>query len=244
MSSAQPGSRSPISLLSIAMPVYNEEAAIEQVIRDHVAVLGRLGDVVPRWEIVCVDDGSKDTTPAILKRLQGEFPQLRVVRQENQGIYAAVTKAYQTTRGSHIFNTGSDGQWPAENLEIMLPKLLDGADLVMGVRTNRREVYTISRRFVSRCFNLLPRILFGVAIEDAGSIKIGVRKVFEFPLKSRSVFFEAERIIVASRAGCRVDFVPIRFLTRSGGKATGASWKNIYRSVRDLFLCLRVYGFR
>src|SRR5262249_23731309 len=139
-SSSQSGSRSSIRLLSIAMPVYNEAAAIEQVIRDHVAVLEQLGDVVPEWEIVCVDDGSKDASPAILKGLQGEFPRLRVVRQENQGICAAVTKAYQTTRGSHIYNTGSDGQWPAENLQIMLPKLLEGADLVMGVRTNRREV--------------------------------------------------------------------------------------------------------
>lgn len=231
-------------MLSVAMPVYNEQASIEQVIRDHVAELERLRGVVPDWEIVCVDDGSRDESPAILKRLQAEFPRLRVVHQENQGIYAAFTRAFEESRGTHIFSTGSDGQWPAENLGILTTTLLAGADLVIGERTNRREVYSLARRIVSRCFNQLPRALFGVAIVDAGSTKLGIRKVFLFPLKSRSVFFEAERIILASRSGCRVAFVPIHFQTRTGGKATGASWRNIRDAVRDMFVCLRAYGFR
>ena len=63
-------------------------------------------------------------------------------------------------------------------------------------------------------------------------------------LVSKSPFFEAERIVRASREGYRVDFVPIRFAARTGGKATGGSWKNIRDSLRDLPRCLVVYGVR
>jgi polyisoprenyl-phosphate glycosyltransferase len=231
-------------MLSITMPVYNEQASIAQVVLDHAQAAGQLGSALADWEIVCVDDGSRDRTPEILRELQKKVPRLRVVRQENQGIFGAITRGYQEARGSHIFATGSDGQWPAENLELLLRPALAGADLVIGVRSNRREVYTPARRIVSKAFNLLPRILFGVRVEDAGSNKLGVREVFEYPLISRSVFFEAERIILAQRNGRRVEFVPIRFLSRTGGKAMGASWKNLRHSVLDLFRCLWKYGFR
>jgi glycosyltransferase involved in cell wall biosynthesis len=234
----------PVRMLSVAMPVYNEQATIESVVLEHVEVLERLGSAVPEWEIVCVDDGSKDRTPEILLELQKRVPQLRVIRQANQGIFGAVARVYQEARGSHIFATASDGQWPAKNLELLLQPVLSGADLVIGVRSNKGEVYTPARRLISMAYNLLPRILFGVRVEDAGSTKLGVREVFQYELISRSVFFEAERIILAHRRGCRVEFVPIRFLTRSAGKAMGASWKNLRSSMADLLRCLGKYGFR
>jgi glycosyltransferase involved in cell wall biosynthesis len=231
-------------MLTVAMAAYNEEAAIERVVLEHVEVLNRIGTAAPEWEIVCVDDGSQDRTPEILRGLQARIPRLRVIRQENRGIFGAFTRAYREARGSHIFVTGSDGQWPAENLETMLPLLLSGAEVVVGVRTNRRDVYTPARRAISTLFNRLPRLLFGVRVEDAGGTKLGVRRVFEYKLISSSPFFEAERLILAQRQGLRVEFVPIRFLARSGGKAAGASFKNVYRSAKDLVRCVTAYGFR
>lgn len=233
-----------IRMLTVTLPVYNEEAAIERVVLDHADVLNRVGAVVPEWEIVCVDDGSKDRTAEILRGLQARIPQLRVIRQENRGIFGAFTRAYQEAHGSHIFMTGSDGQWPAENLETMLPFLLAGAAVVVGVRTNRQDVYTLARRVISALFNRLPQLLFGVRVEDAGSTKLGIRQVFDYKLISSSPFFEAERLILAHRRGLRIEFVPIRFLARSGGKAAGASFKNIYTSVKDVVRCLTAYGFR
>jgi glycosyltransferase involved in cell wall biosynthesis len=233
-----------LELLSVVMPAFNEEASIERVILDHVRVLNMLAAWAPRWEIVCVDDGSQDRTPELLRSLQLQVPQLRVIRQHNQGIFAAVTRAYREAQGSHIFSTGSDGQWPPENLEPMLARVREGADLVIGVRTNRREVYSFARRIVSLGFSLFPRLLFGVSVQDAGSIKMGRREVFQFDLISSSPFFEAERIVKASRAGLRVEFVPIRFLTRTGGRERGASAKNVFTSLCDLARCVRTYGLR
>src|ERR1017187_7326545 len=128
----------PVSILSVTMPVYNEQATIERVVLDHVEVLARLGSTVAEWEIVCVDDGSKDRTAEILRDLEKRVPQLRVIRQENQGIFGAVMRAYREARGSHFFVTGSDGQWPAGNLELLLRPALSGADLVVGRSEERR----------------------------------------------------------------------------------------------------------
>ena len=130
------------------------------------------------------------------------------------------------------------------NLEAMLDPLLAGANLVVGVRTNRHEIYTVPRRIVSYFFNKLPRLLFGIAIYDAGSVKLGNRAIFQFELVSRSPFSEAERLIKAVRLGYRVVFVPIRSIPRVAGKGHGSSWKNIRASVLDMFRCLRVYPIR
>ncbi len=231
-------------LLSIVMPAWNEEAAIENVVREHADLLEIMGGSVPPWEIVVVDDGSTDQTAALLDSLQGSISRLRVIRQENQGIFGAFNRAYKEARGSYIYSTGSDGQWPAGNLIRMLEALNGGADLVIGVRINRRTVYSPVRRLISWAFNGIPRLLFGVPVHDAGSVKLGRAEAFRFDLISRSPFFEAERIIRAQRAGMKVAFVPIAFRGRRGGHASGASWANIRRSLSDVARCATVYSFR
>jgi glycosyltransferase involved in cell wall biosynthesis len=234
-----------LNLLSVVMPVYNEEAVIEDVVLQHVGILERLSRLAPNWEVVCVDDGSTDGTPAALSGLAARVPQLRVVRhQTNQGIFASFRDGYREARGSHIYSTGSDGQWPAENLALLLPRLASGAALVVGVRTNRREVYSHGRRVVSFAFNFLPALLLGTQTHDAGSVKLGIREVFATDLISHSPFVEAERILKASRSGHRVDFVPIQFVNRRAGKAKGASLKNVSSAALDLLRCVKAYGFR
>lgn len=231
-------------VLSVVMPAYNEEANIEQVILEHWQVLESIRGIVD-WEIVCLDDGSVDQTPKILERLARHNGKLRVIRHpKNRGIYESFAHLFQAARGTHVYATAADGQWPATNLVRMLPSATAGSDLVVGVRLNRREVYGLQRRLVSSTFNLLPRLLFGVNTVDAGSIKLGVHGVFALDLISQSPFVEAERIVKAQRSGYRVDFVPIEFLPRSGGKATGAKWSNIVASARDCIRCAGAYRLR
>jgi glycosyltransferase involved in cell wall biosynthesis len=234
----------PPMFISVVLPAYNEEASIEAVIWDHFRALTSLQDVVRDWEIVCVDDASTDRTPEILMRVAAYSDRIKVVRhEENKGIYCSFADGFDAAHGTHIYATASDGQWPAENLRRLLTPALTGAELVVGVRTNRREIYTPGRQFVSFMFNLLPRIAFRVRTTDAGSVKLGVREVFTLDLVSHSPFAEAERIIRACRGGCKVEFVPILFNARNGGKESGAKWGNIFASVRDCLRCIRTYGF-
>jgi len=230
----------PPIFLSIVMPAYNEQPDIEAVIREHVEAVTKLADSLDDWEIVCLDDGSQDSTAAVIEQLSQQTNKIRLVRHaENKGIYQSQTDLYLNSRGSHIYSTGADGQWPASNLLKMFGVLQTGADLVIGVRQNRNAVYGLRRRIVSQALNLLPKMLFGVATRDAGSVKLGAREVFTCDVISRSPFAEAERIIRAHKRGYRVEFVPINFLPRTHGKAKGATLRNVIASLRD---CFRLVG--
>jgi polyisoprenyl-phosphate glycosyltransferase len=227
--------------LSVVMPVYNEEATVERAVGEHVRVLERLKQC--DWEILCVDDASIDASADILERLSRADSRVRLLRhRENRGIYESFDDLFRNARGTYIYMTASDGQWPAENLERMFPLLGKGADLIVGVRQNRSEVYGLKRQAISYAYNFLPRLLFGVKTADAGSVKLGRSEIFRLNLISRSPFAEAERIIRAREYGYRVEFVPIRFQPRGGGKENGAKWSNIKGSLRDLYRCWQVYG--
>jgi glycosyltransferase involved in cell wall biosynthesis len=230
--------------LSVIMPAYNEEASIEQVVLEHAEVLRGLGDTIADWEIVCLDDASTDSTGLILERLAAREPHLRVIRNAtNGGIFAGFARLALAAKGTHIYMTASDGQWPATNLKRMLDHGLTAkADLVVGVRTTKSDVYTLKRRIVSAGFNLVSPLVFGVRTHDAGSVKFGLRELFIFPLVSRGPFTEAERIIRATRAGFKIAFVPIEFGSRHGGVETGARWANVAAGLRDCFAYARAYG--
>lgn len=227
--------------LSVVMPAYNEEHSIQSVIEEHLSVLAQIPEA-SAWEIVCVDDASQDATAATLAQLRDRIPRLIVERHAvNQGIYGSFRDGYLRAQGRYIYATGSDGQWPAENLLLLFDALRRGADLVVGVRSNRQAVYTPARRVISFLFNYLSRLLFRVPVRDAGSVKLGIREIFTADLLSRSVFVEAERIIHAQRAGYKVEFVPIEFRPRLGGKATGARITNVLSASLDLLRCLVHY---
>ncbi|HVP37709.1 MAG TPA: glycosyltransferase family 2 protein [Candidatus Saccharimonadales bacterium] len=242
---SQPNSPEPM-FLSVVMPAYNEAGSLEAVIEDHLRVIRGLPGAVTDWEIVVIDDASTDDTPRILAELARREPRLRVERHPaNQGIFRSFEDAHRTARGTHVFSTGSDGQWPAENLARLFQVLrASGADLVCGVRPDRFRTYTPWRRFISASFALLPRLLFQVEVRDPGSIKLGRREVFQMELRSRSVFNEAERIIVACRRGLRVEFAPVEFLPRRTGKALGAKMSNVVGSARDCLRCFWFYRVR
>lgn len=219
--------------LSVVMPVYNEEEALPAVLDE---ALRSLEGADYRWEILLVNDASKDRSPNILDAYQKAHPDnVRVLHHaQNQGIAAACQTLYANARGNYVFINGSDAQWrTAEVLRMMA--LRDRFDLIVGRR--RRKHYDWRRMVVSTAFNFLPVVLFGVRTYDAGSIKLFRREVLELPLVSQGVFREAERIIRASDAGYRIGVIDVDHFNRQGGVATGARLSVIRRSLRDLAQC-------
>jgi len=222
--------------LSVVIPAFNEEASLEGVVCAHLRVLKAIESELVDWEIVCLDDASTDQTATILEGLAQKEQRIRVIRHSsNQGIYASFHDLFHAAKGTHIFQTAADDQWPAENLTRLFRAMVKGQyDLVIGVRENRREIYSRWRQILSFMFNWLPEVLFHVRTADANSIKMGVKKIFTLDLLSKSFFAEVERIIEAKRMGCRVGYERIEFLQRSGGKPSGAKWVNILTTLRDL----------
>jgi dolichol-phosphate mannosyltransferase len=229
---------SPVALLlTIAMACLNEEAALESTVRESLAVLDRLraerGGA--DGEVVVVDDGSTDGSPAILARLAAADPRLRVVRHPNNlGIAAFNPRMMSEARGEWVHFISSDGEFdPAEALRFL--DLADelGADAVLGFRQGKR--YTPYRRVVSWSFNALTYVCFGERFHDIGSMRLLRRALFQpIPVFSRSAFVNAERLLAGRRRGAVIVEVPIEHRPRRGGVARGARPRKVVEAVRDL----------
>ena len=222
--------------VSICAPAYDEEQAIEGFLDDcWDALEGDGARARLDYELLVVDDGSRDGTLARLERRARDWPRLRVLEHgENKGIAAAWRTLYLAASKRYAFLIGSDGQWRCADLWPMLDAYRRGADVVIGVRRDKRAVYTPARRLLSAGYRLATRALFGVDLRDAGSLKLAPREVFAVDLVSDSVFADAERMLRAVRAGMRLDFVPCAFHPRRGGVATGARPAVVARAARDL----------
>ncbi len=229
--------------LSIVIPAYNEESNIQAVVQEHALAAQDLQSegFLERWELLCLNDASSDGTLHVLKQLQANIPQLRLMTHaQNQGIYMSFRDLFLAAQQEYIYVTGGDGQWPAENLKCLCRKLAETqSDLVVGVRRNRWQVYGFWRNILSYGFNLIPALFFRCPTLDANGIKLGKSVLFRLPLKSQSYFSEIERILEARRGKYKIVFEDIIFLPRPKGKARGAQWKYILATLRDFFKYLK-----
>jgi glycosyltransferase involved in cell wall biosynthesis len=219
-----------IESLSIVVPAYNEAACIEATVADAL----RVGAIVtPRLEVIVCNDGSRDQTGAILERLALRDPRLRVLdRRKNRGIEASIRALYACAHHEWIFLNSADRQAPMEILIPMAEAAARGADLVLGVRSNKAAVYTPYRRAISWSFDAIVRAL-GAPEGDPGSIKLGRRALLDVPVVATGVFSEGERVVRAARAGAKVASVPVEFRARESGKATGARRDVVARAAID-----------
>jgi hypothetical protein len=131
-----------------------------------------------------------------------------------------------------VFLNSADRQWPMAMLAPMAAAVVAGADFVVGVRANKREVYTVYRRVISWGYERVVRAL-GAPGGDPGSIKLARRELLHCPVAARGVFAEGERVIRAARGGARVVEVPVEFHRRSAGQATGARRDVVVRAMLD-----------
>ena len=183
--------------------------------------------------LVC-DDASTDETPSILRAIAEAEPRLRVLRRnQNRGIEASIRALYAESRCAWVFLNSADGQWPMEALEPMAAAVEAGADLVIGIRSNKREVYSAYRRLLSRAFQWAVGLL-GAPGTDPGSIKLGRHALLHAAVVSHGVFSEGERVIRAARSGARIAEVVVPFRRRGAGVATGARGTIVVRAATDL----------
>jgi dolichol-phosphate mannosyltransferase len=217
--------------LSIVIPVYNEEKNIRAVLDEHIT---RLKDF-PHWEIVCLDDASTDGSWALLEAYANHERRLRLLRHEtNQGISPSFQRLFEEARGDYIYLTAGDGQWPAENLTRLLKTYEETkADLVIGVRQGRGQVYGVGRRILSYGFNYLAKVFLRVNVEDANGIKLGRKEIFTIEVGSKSFFSEIERLAAAYKKGYHIVHAPVIFLPRQHGVPQGARLKNIAGTLKD-----------
>ncbi len=204
--------------LSIVLPAYNEEGNIERVVRDAAAAAA---DLAPPYEIVVVDDGSRDRTADILAGLAAEMDgRLRVVRHAaNEGYGAALRDGFRATTGELVFYTDSDNQFDLRELAGILP-LMKEVDAVLGYRVGRQDPWL--RRAVSGGFNRLSSAALGMSVRDLNcSFKLFRGDLIRaLPIDSTDFFVDTEIVARLHRAGWRYVQQGVRHYPRTAGRST------------------------
>ena len=217
--------------ISAVLPAYNEEEVIAASVAAMVAALEGLG---ADYEVIVVDDGSRDRTAAIVAGLGRENPRVRLVsHRRNRGYGAALWTGFTSATRDLVFLTDGDKQFDVAELRDFLP-LLDGADLVIGYRHPRAD--PLIRRLNGWGWNTLVTVLFGYTARDVDcAFKLFPRALLtELNVTSTAHTFSPELIVKARRAGYRVAEVRVTHLPRSAGEAKGSRPDAIVRSLYEL----------
>jgi glycosyltransferase involved in cell wall biosynthesis len=201
-------------VLSVVVPVRNEERSVELLYDEVQAALDPLGG---EWEAVLVDDGSTDGSFAALTRLHSRAPNVRVVRlRRNFGKAAALSAGFRQSRGDVIVTLDADGQDDPAEIPRLLAKLDEGFDLVSGWKTKRRDPWR--RRLLSRIFNSVTGRISGIRLHDMNS---GLKAYRAEVVRGMPLYGELHRFIpvLAHYRGFRVAEVPVNHRAREYGRS-------------------------
>src|SRR5437879_8377799 len=152
------------SSISAVLPAYNEEAIIEHTVRHVADVLSQLAN---DFEVIVTNDGSRDSTGAVLADLQRREPDLHlqiVTHEHNRGYGAAVASGFDAARKDLVFLTDGDKQFDVAELREFLPAMDGQTDLVIGWRRNRAD--PLMRKLNALGWKFLVNLLFGYTARD------------------------------------------------------------------------------
>jgi glycosyltransferase involved in cell wall biosynthesis len=225
-----------ISELSVFLPAYNEEGNVEKTVTATKSVISK---IAKKWEIIIVDDGSKDRTGKIADKLSaasgGKI--LTVHNKPNRGYGGALKSGFEASKYEWIAFMDIDGQFDFSEITTFIKKQRETkADLVLGIRKKRadsfiRKVYTLIWSVV------LPRIMFGMNVTDYScGFKMIRKKVYQKvqPLLGEEKVTQIEMLVKAQRLGYKFTEVKVNHYPREFGKQTGANLKVIAKSIVDL----------
>ncbi|HTY17711.1 MAG TPA: glycosyltransferase family 2 protein [Myxococcota bacterium] len=222
--------------LSLVFPVFDEEENVGPLLEAALALAPRLAAT---FEIVVVDDGSRDRSAAIVEALCRSDPRVRLLRHPaNRGYGAALRSGLRAARGELVFFSDADLQFDLAELAALLAHT-GACDLVVGYRAPRRDPWR--RRALAFGHRLVVRALFGLAVRDIDcAFKVFRRPVLEaLPLASIGAFVNTELLLRARQAGFRIREVPVTHRPRVAGRSKGATLRVIARALVELLVLYR-----
>jgi glycosyltransferase involved in cell wall biosynthesis len=201
-------------VISVVVPLLDEERSLEMLHEEIVAALDPLDD---RYEIVFVDDGSSDGSMEVLTRLVDETTNVVVVHlRRNFGKAAALQAGFLEARGDVVVTMDADLQDDPAEIPRLLAKLDEGFDLVSGWKEQRSDPFL--RRLFSRVFNWTTRVVSGVRLHD---VNCGLKAYRAEVLQGMRIYGELHRFvpILASYRGFRIAEIPVNHRARPHGSS-------------------------
>lgn len=227
----------PISV-SLVIPVFNDAKSIYKQLR---ACLGIMDKFCKTYGVIVSNDASYDSTRDILENNFRKIKQVTIFNQsKNLGISRNIRFLYEKARFDYVLLFSVDGAWNTNDIGRLINAAYDShADIVIGER--QKKAYSLSRIIISSIYNSLSHILFGVKTYDAGSIKIFKKGLFmKLNIQSKSVFFETEMIIKATKRLYKTHRIHVTHKAISKRKS-GVNKTLIFSSFLDM-LRLRLRG--
>ena len=226
--------------LYIIIPAYNEQENIEKITREWHEIAA---DVSSDSKLVIIDDGSKDNTYQLSKKLQDQLPQLEVFTKENSGHGATLLYGYNYALregADYIFQTDSDGQTLPDEFWKFWEKRNE-VDVLIGYRNHREDGF--SRVIVTKVLKLVLYIIFGLNVTDANTpFRLMKRELLEQYIKCVPENFNLSNVMLTVlflHNQENVEFLPITFRQRAGGENSINLKKIIkigWQAVKDFYV--------
>jgi glycosyltransferase involved in cell wall biosynthesis len=222
--------------LTFFFPAYNEEENVDETVRRALDEIGPL--VNGSIEVLVVDDGSTDRTPELADALAAADARVRVHHQANRGYGGALRAGFANASGELICFSDGDLQFDLREMSRLLSRLEEPGgkpvDVAIGFRIKRRD--PPHRIFIAKTYNAIVSVLFGLRVRDIDcAMKLFRREVFDgLRLETDSPFLSAELLIKLRARGERIAQVGVNHYPRAAGTNTGASFRKILRTFRDI----------
>jgi len=235
-----------VARLSYFFPAHNEEANVRELVAEALEALPALAEV---FEIIVVNDGSRDATGAIADELAAANPGVvrAVHHPTNLGYGAALLSGFRAAGHELVAFTDGDRQFRVADLGRLTARLgeADRADVVVGYRIKRAD--PLIRTIYARLYRFANRVWFGLKVRDVDcACKLFRREALAgIAVESGGAFFSAELLIKLNAAGRSIAEVGVPHHPRTAGSPTGAKPSVILRAVRDFWsLRLRLWSNR
>ena len=225
--------------LSVVVPLFNEEESVAPLVE---AVRSALSDQ-DSWELVLVDDGSRDATVSIAAAIAETDARVRLVPlARNYGQTAAMQAGFDHARGDVVVSMDGDLQNDPVDIPRLVAKLREGYDLVSGYRAGRQDKL-ITRKVPSWVANRLIRRITGVAIRDNGCSLKAYRRDLLDRVRLYSEMHRFIPAVAAATAGARIAEIPVRHHPRRFGHSKyGLS--RVLKVLADLLVIKMIRSFR
>jgi len=209
--------------LSVVIPAYNEEKNIKKIIELTISSLDGFD-----YEIVVVDDGSKDRTVSILKELMKKYEMIRLVKHSvNKGYADALRTGFNSCNGKYITFIDADLQNHPADIPRLFKWVDKGYDIVIGWRKNRQD--NLTRLIISRSWNALCHLLFNIPFPDInGKPKLFKAEILkDIKIETKQWVIDLELVHKALRRGYKGMQVPVKHSIRKGTESTATFKKGL-----------------
>ncbi len=223
----------PPSGLSVFFPAYNDSGTIASMVVNALITARRL---TPDYEVIVINDGSRDLTPQILDELARVYPEVKIVHhQKNRGYGGALRSGFATASKEFVFYTDGDAQYDPSEMALLWERARSGdVDLVNGYKISRSD--PMHRIFIGRFYHHTVKMLFGLRVRDVDcDFRLMRRSIFDrISLEKNSGVICLELMKKIHDAGFRIAEVPVHHYHRAYGKSQFFNFRRIFKTGIDV----------